>query len=45
MYAAAKDWNDLPQGLKECSSVCSFKNKVLKYFLDVDHEEHDCTAR
>ena len=35
-YAAAKDWNDLSNELRELSSVFSFKNKVFKYFLDVD---------
>ena len=44
-YAAAKDSNNLLKELRELSSVFSFKNKVLKYFLDVDVKEHNCTAR
>jgi len=44
-YAAAKDWSDLRKELRELNSVFNFQNKVLKYFLDVDLKEHNCTAR
>ena len=44
-YAAARDWNDFPKELRELGSVFSFKNTFFKYFLDVDFEEHNYTAR
>ena len=44
-YAAAKDWDDFPKELWDLSSVFSSNNKVFKYFLDANLEEHNCTAR
>ena len=36
MYAAAKEWNDLPNDHRNCSSLKIFKNKLFKFFSDLD---------
>jgi len=44
MYAAAKEWNDLPNDHRKCSSLKIFKTKLLKFFSDLDKTDHKCSV-
>ena len=44
-FAAAKDWNHLPNELGELGSISSFKTEVFKYLLELDQKQHVCTAK
>ena len=44
-FAAAKDWNHLPNELGEIGSISSFKTEVFKYLLELDQKQHVCTAK
>ena len=43
MYAAAKEWNDLPTDHRNCSSLKIFKTKLFKFFTDLDKTDHKCS--
>ena len=44
MYAAAKEWNDLPTDHRNCSSLKIFKTKLFKFFTDLDKIAHKCSV-
>ena len=44
MYAAAKEWNDLPTDHQNCSSLKIFKTKLFKFFTDLDKTDHKCSV-
>ena len=44
MYAAAKEWNDLPTDHRNYSSLKSFKTKLFKFFTDLDKTDHKCSV-
>ena len=44
-FAAAKEWNHLPNQLGELGSISSFKTEVFKYLLELDQKQHVCTAK
>ena len=44
MYAAAKEWNDLPTDHRNCSSLKIFKIKLFKFFIDLDKTDHKCSV-
>ena len=44
MYAAAKEWNDLPTDHRNCSSLKIFKAKLFKFFTDLDETDHKCSV-
>ena len=44
MYAAAKEWNDLPTDHRNCSSLKIFKTKLFKFFTDLDKTDHKCSV-
>ena len=43
MYAAVKEWNDLPTDHRNCSSLKIFKTKLFKFFTDLDKTDHKCS--
>ena len=43
--AAAREWNDLPRGLRELQILSKFKADVFKYFLELDTNNHQCSLR
>ena len=44
MYAAAKEWNDLPNDHRNCSSLKIFETKLLKFFSDLEKTDHKCSV-
>ena len=44
MYAAAKEWNDLPTDHRNCSGLKIFKTKLFKFFTDLDKTDHKCSV-
>ena len=44
MYAAAKEWNDLPTDHRSCSSLKIFKTKLFNFFMDLDKNDHKCSV-
>ena len=38
MYAAAKEWNDLPTDHRNCSSLKIFKTKLFKFVIIIENE-------
>jgi len=42
MYAAAKEWNDLPTDHRNCRSLKIFKTKL--FFTDLDNTDHKCSV-
>ena len=45
MYAAAKEWNDLPNDHRKCSSLNIFKTKLFNFFSDLDKIHHKCSVK
>ena len=43
MYAAAMEWNDLPNDHQNSSSLKFFKTKLLKFFSNLDKIDHKCS--
>ncbi len=43
MHAAAKELNDLPKELRNCSGLKTFKSKIFKFCSDFDNTEHKCS--
>ena len=41
--SAAKEWNALPKHLRDLKILSSFKNNILKFFLETDAHEHRCS--
>ena len=44
MYAAAKEWNDLPNDHRNCSSPKIFKTKLFKFFSDLYITDRKCSV-
>ena len=43
--AGAREWNDLPRGLRELQILSKFKASVFKYFLELDTNNHQCSLQ
>ncbi len=40
-FIAIKDWNSLPEHLKNCKNIASFKNGVKRHLIQMATEEAD----
>ena len=43
IYAAAKEWNDLPTDHQKCSSLKVLRLTFLNFFTDLDKTDHKCS--